>query len=97
MTIDAPLDVRPAAVPSAAVNNLLTAPILPTLDHPVVPDTEAASSGDFDELFGDGLISAAVAEENVAAHSRPLVSREAWPSMADPRRKSDAKGRVIAG
>ena len=31
MTIDAPLDVRPAAVPSAADNNLLTAPILPTL------------------------------------------------------------------
>src|SRR3982074_3793748 len=31
MTIDAPLDLRPAAVAAAPVNGLLTAPILPTL------------------------------------------------------------------
>ena len=38
MTIDAPLDMRPAAVPPAPVNSLLTAPILPTLLKLAIPN-----------------------------------------------------------
>jgi len=41
MTIDAPLDMRPAAVPPAPVNGLLTAPILPTLLKLALPTTIA--------------------------------------------------------
>src|SRR6195952_2704182 len=41
MTIDAPLDMRPAAVPPTAVNSLLIAPILPTLLKLAVPNTIA--------------------------------------------------------
>src|SRR5215213_6621904 len=41
MTIDAPLDMRPAAVPSAPVNALLTAPILPTLLKLALPNSIA--------------------------------------------------------
>jgi MATE family, multidrug efflux pump len=51
MTIDAPLDVRPAAVPSAAVNSLLVAPILPTLLKLAVPNTIA--------MFGTALVAVA--------------------------------------
>ena len=51
MTIDAQLDVRPAAAPTAPVNSLLISPILPTLlklalptaiamvDSPMIPMT----------------------------------------------------------
>ncbi|XIA66500.1 MATE family efflux transporter [Bradyrhizobium sp. TZ2] len=38
MTIDAPLDMRPAAVPPVAANSLLTAPILPTLLKLAIPN-----------------------------------------------------------
>src|SRR3981081_849522 len=38
MTIDAPLDVRPAAASPAPVNNLLTSPILPTLLKLALPN-----------------------------------------------------------
>lgn len=41
MTIEAPLDARPAAVPPNAVNRLLTAPILPTLLQLALPNTIA--------------------------------------------------------
>src|ERR1700755_1838547 len=51
MTIDAPLDVRPAATPAATVNSLLTAPILPTLLKLAVPNTIA--------MFGTALVAVA--------------------------------------
>lgn len=51
MTIDAPLDVRPAAVPSAALNSLLVTPILPTLLKLAVPNTIA--------MFGTALVAVA--------------------------------------
>src|SRR3954470_1555817 len=51
MTIDAPIDVRPAAVPAAAVNSLLTAPILPTLLTLAIPNTIA--------MFGTALVAVA--------------------------------------
>src|SRR3981081_921966 len=51
MTIDAPLDVRPAAVPPSAVNSLLVAPILPTLLKLAVPNTIA--------MFGAALVAVA--------------------------------------
>src|SRR5467141_693475 len=51
MTIDAPLDVRPAAVPPSAVNGLLVAPILPTLLKLAVPNTIA--------IFGTTLVAVA--------------------------------------
>lgn len=51
MTIDAPLDVRPAAVPPSSVNSLLTAPILPTLLKLAVPNTIA--------MFGTALVAVA--------------------------------------
>ncbi|MBR1249068.1 MATE family efflux transporter [Bradyrhizobium sp. AUGA SZCCT0169] len=41
MTIDAPLDLRPAAIPAAPVNNLLTSPILPTLLKLALPNAIA--------------------------------------------------------
>ena len=41
MTIDAPLDARPAAVPSAPANGLLTSPILPTLLKLALPNAIA--------------------------------------------------------
>src|SRR6185503_5849210 len=41
MTIDAPLDLRPAAVPAAMVSSLLTAPILPTLLKLTLPNAIA--------------------------------------------------------
>src|SRR3954468_2925750 len=41
MTMDAPLDARPAAVPSAPTNTLLTAPILPTLLKLALPNAIA--------------------------------------------------------
>jgi putative MATE family efflux protein len=51
MTIDAPIDVRSAAVPAAAVNSLLTAPILPTLLTLAIPNTIA--------MFGTALVAVA--------------------------------------
>jgi len=47
MTIDAPLDMRPAAVPLTAVNGLLVAPILPTLLKLAIHNTIA--------MFGTAL------------------------------------------
>src|SRR6185436_19537747 len=41
MTIDAPLEMRPAAVPSAPINGLLTSPILPTLLQLALPNAIA--------------------------------------------------------
>src|SRR4051812_12349605 len=41
MTIDAPLDMRPAAVPSAPINGLLASPILPTLLQLALPNAIA--------------------------------------------------------
>jgi putative MATE family efflux protein len=51
MTIDAPLDLRPAAVPAAPVNGLLTAPILPTLLKLAIPNAIA--------MFGTALVAVA--------------------------------------
>ena len=51
MTIEAPLDARPAAVPPAAVNSLLTSPILPTLLKLAIPNTIA--------MFGTTLVAVA--------------------------------------
>src|SRR3954469_1394086 len=51
MTIDAPLDMRPAAVPPSSVNSLLTAPILPTLLKLAIPNTIA--------MFGTTLVAVA--------------------------------------
>jgi putative MATE family efflux protein len=51
MTIEAPLDARPAAVPPNAVNRLLTAPILPTLLQLALPNTIA--------MFGTTLVAVA--------------------------------------
>ena len=51
MTIDAPLDLRPAAVPTAPVNNLLTSPILPTLLKLALPNAIA--------MFGTALVAVA--------------------------------------
>src|SRR6187402_747931 len=41
MTIDAQLDLRPAAAPTAPVNSLLAAPILPTLLKLALPNAIA--------------------------------------------------------
>jgi putative MATE family efflux protein len=51
MTIDAPLDVRPVAVPASPVNSLLTSPILPTLLTLAVPNAVA--------MFGTALVAVA--------------------------------------
>src|SRR6476660_2728660 len=51
MTLEAPLDVRPAAAPPAAVNSLLTSPILPTLLKLAIPNTIA--------MFGTTLVAVA--------------------------------------
>lgn len=51
MTIDAPLDMRPAAVPTTPVNSLLTSPILPTLLKLAIPNTIA--------MFGTALVAVA--------------------------------------
>ena len=51
MTIDAPLDARPAAVPTAPVNSLLTSPILPTLLKLALPNAIA--------MFGSALVAVA--------------------------------------
>lgn len=51
MTIDAPLDLRPAAIPIAPVNNLLTSPILPTLLQLAIPNAIA--------MFGTALVAVA--------------------------------------
>src|SRR6267154_766552 len=51
MTIDAPLDLRPAAVPTAPVNSLLTSPILPTLLKLAIPNAIA--------MFGSTLVAVA--------------------------------------
>src|ERR1700712_349857 len=51
MTIDAPLDMRPAAVPPTAVNSLLIAPILPTLLKLALPNSVA--------MFGTALVAVA--------------------------------------
>lgn len=51
MTIDAPIDAHPAAVPPAPVNSLLTAPILPTLLRLALPNTIA--------MFGSTLVAVA--------------------------------------
>ncbi len=51
MTIDAPIDLRPAAVPPAPINSLLTSPILPTLLKLALPNTIA--------MFGSTLVAVA--------------------------------------
>ena len=51
MTIDAPLDLRPAAIPAAPVNGLLTSPILPTLLKLALPNAIA--------MFGTALVAVA--------------------------------------
>src|SRR5436309_12145479 len=52
MTMDAPLDMRPAAaVPSMPANRLLTSPILPTLLQLAIPNTIA--------MFGTALVAVA--------------------------------------
>ena len=51
MTIDAPLDVRPAAVAPAPANSLLTSPILPTLLKLALPNAIA--------MFGTALVAVA--------------------------------------
>src|SRR6266568_1884836 len=51
MTIDAPLDARPAAVQSAPVNSVLTSPILPTLLKLSLPNAVA--------MFGAALVAVA--------------------------------------
>src|SRR6478752_8544984 len=54
MTIDAPLEMRPAATrvtPAAPVNSLLTSPILPTLLKLAIPNTIA--------MFGTTLVAVA--------------------------------------
>ena len=51
MTIDAPLDLRPAAVPTTPVNSLLTSPILPTLLKLAIPNAIA--------MFGTTLVAVA--------------------------------------
>src|SRR5439155_739979 len=51
MTIDAPLDARPSAVPAAPVNSLLTSPILPTLLKLSLPNVIA--------MFGTALVAVA--------------------------------------
>ena len=51
MTIDAPLDLRPAAIPTAPVNSLLTSPILPTLLKLALPNAIA--------MFGTALVAVA--------------------------------------
>src|SRR6478752_9265082 len=54
MTIDAPLEMRPAATrvtPAAPVNSLLTSPILPTLLKLALPNTVA--------MFGSTLVAVA--------------------------------------
>jgi putative MATE family efflux protein len=51
MTIDAPLDLRPAAAPIAPVNSLLTSPILPTLLKLAIPNAIA--------MFGTTLVAVA--------------------------------------
>ena len=73
MTIDAPLDVRPAAVPSAAVNSLLTSPILPTLLKLALPNTIA--------MFGTTLV--AVAETSYIGRlgTEPLAGDRAGVSL----------------
>src|ERR1700716_458924 len=48
MTIDAPIDLRPAAAP---INSLLTSPILPTLLKLAIPNTIA--------MFGAALVAVA--------------------------------------
>src|SRR5882762_11312463 len=51
MTIDAPLDLRPAAVPAAPINSLLTSPILPTLLKLALPNAIA--------MFGTAVVAVA--------------------------------------
>lgn len=51
MTIEAPLDARPAAVRPAAISGLLTSPILPTLLKLALPNTIA--------MFGTTLVAVA--------------------------------------
>src|SRR4249919_615839 len=51
MTIDAPLDMGPAAVPSVPINSLLASPILPTLLKLALPNTIA--------MFGTTLVAVA--------------------------------------
>src|SRR3954454_9081367 len=51
MTIDAPIDVHPAAVPPVPVSSILTSPILPTLLKLALPNTVA--------MFGTALVAAA--------------------------------------
>ena len=41
MTMDSPIDVRPAAVPLAPTNAILTSPILPTLLKLALPNAIA--------------------------------------------------------
>src|SRR5258708_9011000 len=51
MSMDAPLDLRPAAIPIAPVNILLTSPILPTLLQLAIPNAIA--------MFGTALVAVA--------------------------------------
>src|SRR3954469_19016110 len=61
MTIDAPVDVRPAAAPVTPVSSLLTAPILPTLLKLALPNSIA--------MFGSTLV--AVAETSYIGRLGP--------------------------
>src|SRR3954447_22453706 len=65
MTIDAPLDMRPAAVPPSSVNSLLTAPILPTLLKLAVPNTIA--------MFGTALVAVAETSYTGRLGTEPLA------------------------
>src|SRR6266436_5403355 len=62
MTIDAPIDARPMAVP---INSLLTAPILPTLLKLAVPNTIA--------MFGSTLVAVAETSYIVRLGTEPLA------------------------
>ena len=75
MTIDAPLDARPAAVPTAPVNSLLTSPILSTLLKLSLPNAIA--------MFGTALV--AVAETSYIGR----LERGGAGGGIDPRQQTD--------
>src|SRR5882672_1475948 len=65
MTIDAPLDLRPAAIPIAPANNLLTSPILPTLLQLAIPNAIA--------MFGTALVAVLVTSYIGRLGTEPLA------------------------
>jgi hypothetical protein len=66
MTIDAPLEMRPAAVPSAQSTALLTSPILPTLLQLALPNAIAMVGTTLVAVGRDSPISAGSAPEPLA-------------------------------